>query len=241
MIQNYLAGKGSLPDGASADLNGDNEVNVFDLVSLKRIAISASVSDANYIHLNETYISVEGEGMELSSENKVVTITSGGTYYIDGTLSDGQIYVNASDTDTVSLVLNGVDVTCSTKAPVCVVNAGETIINLADGTENVLNDTETYTDAEADSTIYSKDDLTINGSGTLTVNSNYLYSITSNDNLRINAVNITVNHNSVDSSGAAVKGKESVVIRGGKLKVNYGEEVFLIGNATKVFEGEIEI
>ncbi len=219
LIQNYLAGKGSLPDGASADLNGDNEVNVFDLVSLKRIAISASVSDANYIHLNETYISVEGEGMELSSENKVVTITSGGTYYIDGTLSDGQIYVNASDTDTVSLVLNGVDVTCSTNAPVCVVNAGETIINLADGTENVLNDTETYTDAEADSTIYSKDDLTINGSGTLTVNSNYLYSITSNDNLRINAGNITVNHNSVDSSGAAVKGKESVVIRGGKLKV----------------------
>lgn len=33
----------------------------------------------------------------------------------------------------------------------------------------------------------------------------------------------------------------TVHLRGGKLKVNYGEEVFLIGNATRVFEGEIEI
>ena len=67
---------------------------------------------------------------------------------------------------------SGVDVTCSTNAPVCVVNAGETIINLADGTENVLNDTETYTDAEADSTIYSKDDLTINGLSLINI---YIY------------------------------------------------------------------
>ena len=43
-------------------------------------------------------------------------------------------------------------------------------------------------------------------------------------------------------NGFCEKGTDVTVhLRGGKLKVNYGEEVFLIGNATKVFEGEIEI
>lgn len=43
-------------------------------------------------------------------------------------------------------------------------------------------------------------------------------------------------------NGFCKKGTDVTVhLRGGKLKVNYGEEVFLIGNATKVFEGEIEI
>lgn len=219
LLQSYLVNKADVSSGISLDLNNDNTVNVFDLINLKRIAISTSASDVNYIHLNESYISVEGSNMELSENKNVVTITSGGTYFIDGTLTDGQIYVNASDTERVSLVLNGVDVTCSTNAPIYVVNAGETVINLAAGTENILNDTEVYTDAEADSTIYSKDDLVINGSGSLNINSNYLYSITSNDDLRIINGNITVNHNSVDSSGAAVKGKNSVVINGGSLKV----------------------
>lgn len=219
LLQSYLANKAAFSDGINIDLNGDGTVNVFDLISHKRIAISTSVSDENYIHLNESYISVEGSNMELNETNNVVTITAGGTYYIDGTLTDGQIYVNAADTDKVSLVLNGVNVTCSTNAPIYVVNADETIINLAEGTENILNDTEVYTDAEADSTIYSKDDLVINGSGSLTVNSNYLYSVTSNDDLRISGGNVTVNHNSVDSSGAAVKGKNSVVVNGGTLKV----------------------
>ena len=219
VLQNYLIKKSGELSDISLDLNNDNTVNVFDLIKLKRIAISTSASDVNYIHLNESYISVEGSNMELSENKNVVTITSGGTYYIDGTLTDGQIYVNASDTDRVSLVLNGVNVTCSTNSPIYVVNADETVISLAAGTENILNDTEVYTDAEADSTIYSKDDLVINGSGSLTVNSNYLYSITSNDDLRIINGNIKVNHNSVDSSGAAVKGKNSVVINGGNLKV----------------------
>lgn len=219
LLQKFLIKKVANLGGANGDLNGDGKVNVFDLITLKRILLSTSVSDVNYIHLNNSQISVEGSGMELSENNTVVTITAGGTYQIDGTLNEGQIRVNAADTDKVSIILNGVNVTCSTNAPVYVVNADKTVITLAEGTENILNDSDVYTDAEADSTIYSKDDLTINGSGSLTVNSNYLYSITSNDDLKINGGSITVNHNSVDPEGAAVKGKKSVVIKNGKLKV----------------------
>lgn len=174
LLQKFLLKKANLPDNANADLNGDGKVNVFDLVALKRIVLS-TVSDVNYIHLKDSFISVEGSGMKLSENNTVVTITAGGNYQLDGNLSEGQIRVETSDTDIVSLILNGVNVTCSTSSPLYVENADKTIVTLADGTENVLNDSSSYTDTEADSTIYSKDDLTINGSGSLTVNSNYLY------------------------------------------------------------------
>lgn len=202
-----------------ADITGDTLVNVFDMISLKRTVIQNPASDAKYIHLNSTTISTEGNGMELSAEGNVVTITSAGTYYVDGTLTEGQIYVNAADIDQVTIILNGVDITCNSNAPIYVMNADKTVISLADGTTNTITDGTAYTDAEADSAIYAKDDLTFNGSGSLTVNSNYLYSISCNDDLKINSGNIIVKHNSVDESGAAVKGKKSVTISGGNLKV----------------------
>ncbi len=246
ILQKFLIKKASTL-GGNADLTNDGKINVFDFVALKRILLSTSVSDVNYIHLNNSRISVEGSGMELSENNTVVTITSGGTYQINGTLNEGQIRVNAADTDKVSIILNEVNVTCSTNAPIYVVNADKTVITLAECTENILNDSNVYTDDEADSTIYSKDDLTINGSGSLTVNSNYLYSITSNDDLKINGGNITVNHNSVDPDGAAVKGKKSVVIKNGKLKVTCAADETetgadgIISNGSDADTGYIEI
>lgn len=247
LLQKFLVKKSSLSGDVNADINNDSKVNVFDFIALKRILLSTSVSDVNYIHLENSQISVEGSNMELSENNTVVTITSGGTYQIDGTLNEGQIRVNAADNDIVSIILNGVNVTCSTNAPVYVVNAYNTVLTLAEGTENILNDSDAYTDAEADSTIYSKDDLTINGSGSLTVNSNYLYSITSNDDLKINGGTITVNHNSVDPEGAAVKGKKSVTIKNGKLKVTCAADDTetgadgIISNSKNDGEGYIEI
>lgn len=219
LLKQFLLKNKTLSADVNADLTNDDKVNVFDLIALKRIILSTSISDVNYIHLNDNHISVEGSNMNLSENDTVVTITSGGTYQIDGILNEGQIRVEAADTDKVSIIFNGVNLNCSTSAPVYIVNADKTIITLAKGTENFVNDSEAYTDAEADSTIYSKDDLTINGCGSLTVNSNYLYSITSNDDLKINGGIITVNHNNIDSKGAAVKGKNSVEINDGKLKI----------------------
>jgi len=56
-------------------------------------------------------------------DGNIVTITSAGTYNISGTLNDGQIVVDTADEETVVLVLNGVDVTCATSAPIYVSNA----------------------------------------------------------------------------------------------------------------------
>ena len=89
---------------------------------------------------------------------------------------DGQIIVDTQDQENVRLILDGVDIACSTSAPICVVNAEKTFLTLADGAENVVADGETYVfpDAASDepnAAIFSHDDLTINGNGSLTVSS----------------------------------------------------------------------
>ena len=153
-------------------------------------------TSATSISLAGDTISVAGEGAVVDGSS--VTITAAGTYTLSGTLNNGQVIVETDDEEPVVLILNGVDITYSTSAPIFVSNAEKVVITLADGTENVVTDGETYlfADAETDepnAAIFSKDDLTINGSGSLTVYANYNNGITSKDDLKIISSNITVN------------------------------------------------
>jgi hypothetical protein len=78
-----------------------------------------------------------------------------------------------------------------------VVNSEKTIITLAENTENHLTDGEAYILEDIDSdepnaAIFSKSDLTINGSGSLIVKANYNNGIQSKDDLKITEGNINV-------------------------------------------------
>ena len=176
--------------------------------------------DTPYIMLAGDGITFEGEGATV--DGSVVTITSAGTYGISGTLNDGQIIVDTQDEETVYLVLDGVDITCSTNAPIYVSNAEKTVITLADGTENTVTDGDSYVfeDAESDepnAAIFSHDDLTINGGGSLTVNASYNNGIASKDDLKITGGNITVN-----AVNDGIKGRDSIALKDGTITVNVG-------------------
>jgi hypothetical protein len=147
------------------------------------------------------------------------TITTGGTYYITGSLSDGNIIVDAGDDDEVKLVLDGVDITSSTTAPIFVANAQKTIIISATDSVNNLEDASSYVYASSDedepsAAIFSKDDLSIYGEGTLNITANYNDAIKSKDGLVINA-NLTIT--SVDDG---IIGKDYLVITGGTYSLN---------------------
>ena len=163
-------------------------------------------------------ISVEGDGV--SVENNKVIINSAGTYGITGTLSDGQIIVNAGDEDNVKLVLNGANISCSNSAPIYVMNAKNAYIVLADGSENVVTDGENYvyedsSSDEPNATIFSKDDLFISGTGKLTVNSNFNNAITSKDDLEIGEATIEIT-----SVSDGLRGKDSITISSGNININ---------------------
>lgn len=163
-------------------------------------------------------ISLDGDGAVVDGSK--IAITSAGTYIISGTLDEGQVIVNTKDKEIVKLILNGVDITSSSTAPIYIMKAKKIVIVLADGTDNYVTDGDSYTldDPELNepnAAIFSKCDLTVNGNGSLTVNANYNNAITSKDELRITGGTITVN-----SVNDGIRGRDFIAIKGGTITVN---------------------
>lgn len=173
------------------------------------------------INLADESISINGSGA--AAKGSVVTITALGTYYITGKLSDGQLVINnTADKELIHLIFDRVDITCSDSAPVYIVNSERTVITLAESSENIICDSSPYilTDLEKeepDAAIFSKDDLTINGNGSLYISANYNHGIHGKDDLKIINTNIEV-----ISVNDAVKGRDSVVVVGSELKLTTG-------------------
>ena len=200
------------------------QANTMSIVSEKNTSVQYDKDDY-YTKWNEgavtkielgSSIKIDGQGAAVK-ENKI-TISNGGTYVISGKVSNGQIIVDSESKDTVRLVLNGVDITSSTSAPIYVKAASKIVISLEEGTENVLTDAKEYVleegSDEPDAAIFSKDDLTFNGTGSLIVNANYGDGITSKDQLKIMEGNITVN-----AADDGIKGKDMVAIKDGSLTI----------------------
>ncbi len=178
----------------------------------------ASSAISTTITLNGDSIAVDGDGA--SVDGSTVTITAAGSYSISGALADGQLVVDTEDAEWVTLVLNGVDITSSTSAPLFIENAEAVTITLADGTQNTLTDAVTYVYASADedepnAALFSNADLTIDGSGSLTVTANYADAISSDDSLTI-AGTPTITITAADD---AIRGKDALTISGGTFTI----------------------
>lgn len=167
--------------------------------------------------------SVSGSGAEF--QEGTLEITKAGTYLLSGTLSDGQILVNAKGQE-VTLVLNGVSVTCSDSSALYCHKAETVHLYLMEGTENSLSDGEAYDfsdvysseeDEEPNACLYSKADLTISGSGALTVTGNYKNGITGKDTLAITSSNITV-----EATNHGINGKDNLTVTDAALTVTSG-------------------
>ncbi len=185
-------------------------------------------SGITQIILNGTTITVSGPGVSI--DGSVATITSAGVYRVTGTLTDGQIVVDTIDGDDIEIILDGASVTNTTNAPFAVMGADNTIITLADGSQNTFIDTSSYVfpdpeEDEPNASFYSKDPMTIQGNGTLTVFGNYNDGITSKDTLEITGGTIIVN--AVDDG---IRGKDSLTITDGDITVVSGGDGFKADN-----------
>ncbi|MDD3339974.1 MAG: carbohydrate-binding domain-containing protein [Lachnospiraceae bacterium] len=164
------------------------------------------------ITFNGDSITMEGSGA--TTDGTKLTITEPGTYVISGTLNDGSIVVDATDTSDVRIVLNGVNIHSENTTPIQVVTADKVIISLEKDTENVVSDGSTYDDEELTAAIYSKADLVCNGAGTLRVTANVNNGIQSKDDLRIIEGTYVV-----ESADDGLVGKDQVAIRDGDFTI----------------------
>ncbi len=148
---------------------------------------------SSYEESSAVKIQLSGDSAAATSDSvkiagSTIQITEEATYILSGTLTDGMLVVNASDTDKIQLVLNGVEITSSSSAALYVLEADKVVLTLAEGTENILTNGGSFIpidDNNIDAALYSKQDLTINGSGTLHVTSPVGHGIVSKDDLVI--------------------------------------------------------
>ena len=218
--------------------NSSNSTNLNSSNNDSNVIYSDSSADVTTIELGST-IQINGDGVNV--ENNTITVTKGGTYQLNGTLSNGQLVVNASDTDKVELQLNGVEITSQTTAPIFIMNADKTTLTLMDGTKNIITDASTYvyedaTNDEPNAAIFSKDDLKIDGTGSLTVNANYNNGIASKDDLDIKNGNITIT-----AINNGLKGKDSIEIENGTFVIKSGGDAIKSDNTTDTTKGWITI
>lgn len=174
----------------------------------------------------------------VSVDGSVITITREGTYIITGTLTEGQIIVDAEDAK-VQLVLDNADITCASSAAIYIKSADKTFITLAEGSENTLTNTQEYVAVDEnniDAVIFSKDDLTLNGNGSLTINAANGHGIVSKDDLKITGGTYTIT-----AASHALSGKDSVRIADGSFTLTSGKDGIHAENTDDTEEGFVYI
>lgn len=174
------------------------------------------------ITLDDTKTTIEGKGV--TNSGNTIIIQSAGTYYITGSISDGNILIQAGKDDDVQLVLDNVAITSTTTAPINGVTANKLTMTLAEGSVNTVTDSSSYTtftdqeSLEPDGAIFTKTDLVINGTGKLIVNANYSDGIVSKDGLKIVNSNIEIySEDSISSKG--LKAGTELTIDSGTIQI----------------------
>ena len=227
---------------------------------------SYQASEAVKITLNKTTATVSGSGVK--ADGSTITITEEGVYIVSGTLEDGQIIVDASDSDKVQIVLDGVHINCETNAAIYVREADKVFITLAENSSNTLGGGNEYTqidDNTVDGVIFSKSDLVCNGTGSLTIEADYKHGIVSKDDLVITGgtYKITAADNGItakdqlkildgsfdiDAANSAVKAKNTddtelgnIYIAGGVFKVKAEQDGFHATGSIVVDDGTITV
>lgn len=168
----------------------------------------------------------------------VITITKAGNYKLTGTY-DGQIKVDAADSDMVRLILNNATITNSTGAAINVVEADEVVIYTASGTTNTVSDGSSYSDTASgspDAAIYSKSDLTLAGEGTLKVEGKYEEGIHTTDGLVIASGTLEVT-----AANTGIKGKDYVDILDGTITVTATKDGIKATNDTDGNRGWVRL
>ncbi|WP_315258868.1 carbohydrate-binding domain-containing protein [Rothia mucilaginosa] len=231
----------------SASSTSDTTSKVADSFSTDVKSGAKLAEDTHYSAKDVTWDSSSEVTIDLSNptatdgvtvSDGVITITKAGNYKLTGTY-EGQIKVEAADSDMVRLILNNATITNSTGAAINVVKADEVVIYTASGTTNTVSDGSSYSDTASgspDTAIYSKSDLTLAGEGTLKVEGKYEEGIHTTDGLVIASGTLEAN---VANTG--IKGKDYVDILDGTVTVTASQDGIKATNDTDGNRGWVRL
>ena len=193
-------GNGAQADAMSSDAAAASTEAVDNAVSKSEMFTERDLS-GDYDESEAETITLSGSSAKTSAATGVtingstVTITAEGVYIVSGTLSDGQIIVEADDAAKVQIVLKDASITSSDSAAIYVKSADKVFVTSADGTENTLANGGSFTadgDTNIDGAVFAKDDITFNGSGSLTIDSPAGHGVVGKDDVKFGGGTYTI-------------------------------------------------
>ena len=194
-----------------------------------------------------TVISLSGDAGEIdgpgaSFENGTLSISTGGSFLVSGSLDNGRILVDTGETkQDVNLILDAVSIHCETDAAIYVERADKTRIYVKDTAPSTLSSGAARTDnlllTEASgAAVYGEDDLEFMGPGTLIIEGNINNGIGCKNDVDVNGGVLeisAVNH--------GIKGNESVDIKGGQVSISCGNDGLKTDDAEKEGKGSVSV
>lgn len=158
----------------------------------------------------------------VSVDGQTLTIKSEGTYVLSGKLTNGSVIVDAPEDAKIQLVLGGVEIYSADFAAIYVKQADKVFITLNADTENILSNGgsfESLDENNVDAVIFSKDDLSFNGEGSLRIKSPSGNGVCSKDDLVFTGGTYIVT-----AEGHALEANDSVRICAGSFTIDSGKD-----------------
>lgn len=155
------------------------------------------------------------------SDDKTFTISEEGVYIITGEAENCTIKVDADKEAKVQLVLDGVSITNDSFPAIYILSADKCFITTTDA-ENTLTVTGKYSsdgDTKTDAVIFSKDDLVLNGTGTLNITSYYGNGISGKDDIKV-----TGGTYNIKSAEDGIEANDSIAIYDGTFNITTNKD-----------------
>ncbi|HAV00236.1 MAG TPA: hypothetical protein DCW47_03455 [Lachnospiraceae bacterium] len=177
------------------------------------------------------------EGASFSDGN--LLISESGSYVLSGSLDNGSVIVDAKKDSEISLILSGVDINSEEEAAICVKKAGRVVLTTKKDTENHLKRAVGSSNEDSDGgkgVIFSRNELILDGDGSLFLETGYKHGIDVKDDLIIAGGTL-----SVSAEGDGLHSNDSIVIRGGSVDITSKDDGIHAGDEICVEDGRIVI
>lgn len=207
--------------------NGTAEAVTPDFAKTQEEMFSDRDFEIGYDEENAVRITFDGATVTATSDSvniseTTATITAEATYILTGDLTDGQLIVDAPENAKLQIVLDNVTMHSSSSAPIYIKQADKVFLTLAKGSQNTLSSGDSFTaidDSNIDGTIFSKQDLTVNGEGALAVTSPAGHGIVCKDDLVFTSGSYTVT-----SASHGLDANDSVRIANASITIDAGKD-----------------
>ena len=209
-----------------------DDTDLSDLYKNRDVDASWEASEAVYVELAGSTCTLSGSGA--AAEGSDLVISREGTYVLSGSW-DGRIVIRADESEKVRLVLNGVKVTSTAGPALLEESADKLILTLEEGTENVLtaSGSTLVESKEVTSGLYTEDDLSINGEGSLSVTADgHGLQVKADLILSLGTLNVT-------SGGDGIRAKNSLLLLAGDLSITSEGDGISTTNTEKEDKGWI--